>query len=115
MEFVKDQLPSQDETEQFFKSLPVQIQPRFARLKSAPTPINHSADEDAYIGAKSPIVVAFADGVSAENRNAVMYSVQFFKSLPDTTSWPQFYAKPSYLQLQHTCLPPPVLVPMIPG
>lgn len=83
MEFVKDQLPSQDETEQFFKSLPVQIQPRFARLKSAPTPINHSADEDAFIGAKSPIVVAFADGVSAENRNAVMYSVQFAEKYAD--------------------------------
>lgn len=84
MDFVKEQLPSQDETELFFNALPLKIQPRFARLKSASSPINHTTQEEAFIGVNSPIVVAFADGVSPENRKAVMYSTQFAEKYADT-------------------------------
>ncbi|WP_019408803.1 hypothetical protein [Pseudomonas psychrophila] len=85
MEFVKNQLPTDEETHLFFKALPVVPQPRFAKLRAEPL-VPETTGEDAFIGAKSPIVVAFADGVSLENRKAVMYSVQFAEKYSDTVA-----------------------------
>ncbi|MFP3516041.1 hypothetical protein SB766_07560 [Pseudomonas sp. SIMBA_077] len=84
MSFVKEVLPTHEEVDLFFDSLPVVIQPRFAKLKAESQVSNISTEEEAFIGANSPIVVAFADGVSPENRKAVMYSTQFAEKVADS-------------------------------
>ena len=101
MSLVKEQLPSPAETALFFDSLPVKTQPEFARLRAASSRIDHTTQQEAFIGVESPIVVAFADGVSPDNRDAVMYSVQFSEKYADTMAsrksepmkWYQAYAK----------------------
>jgi len=84
MSFVKEVLPTHEETDLFFDSLPVVIQPRFLKPKGESQLSNVSTEEEAFIGANSPIVVAFADGVSPENRQAVMYSAQFAEKVADS-------------------------------
>lgn len=82
MNFVKNQLPSEEESKLFFDSLPVTPQLRFAKLKAAPL-VSETTGEEAFVGVGSPIVVAFADGVSPDKRSAVMTSVQFAEKYAD--------------------------------
>lgn len=89
MSFVKDQLPTDEEAHLFFKSLSVIPQTRFAKLKAEPL-VSEITREAAFIGAKSPVVVAFADGVSPEKRSAVMTSVQFAEKYADTMASRKF-------------------------
>lgn len=89
MSFVKDQLPTDEEAHLFFKSLSVIPQTRFAKLQAEPL-VSEITREAAFIGAKSPVVVAFADGVSPEKRSAVMTSVQFAEKYADTMASRKF-------------------------
>ncbi|KQB55354.1 hypothetical protein AQS70_18865 [Pseudomonas endophytica] len=86
MNFVKEVLPTPEETDLFFNALPAVIQPKFAKLKVESQVSNVSTEEEAFIGATSPIVIAFADGVSPENRSAVMNSTQFAEKVADSVA-----------------------------
>lgn len=105
MEFVKDQLPTAEETALFFKSLPAVPQPivpqtRVARLK-AKSLAPENTGEEAFMGVTSPVVVAFADGVSAEKRSAVMKSVEFAEKYADTEASRKFEPMKWYMAYGH--------------
>lgn len=75
-------LPTLEQSNVYFENLPPLDKPRetFAALKllAADTKVD---DDIAKLSKEAPAIVAFADGVSAENREAVLLGVEFAESV----------------------------------
>ena len=95
-------VPTPEECDCFFESLPA------VRVKRNQPPVvdflaaSKAQDDDiAKINKETPAIVAFADGVSAENREAVMLGVEFAEAVAnqqsdiekDPVTWLREYAK----------------------
>ena len=77
-------LPLKEESLSFFKGIIERTAPQVERMQMASAPSENSdidtaidtTDEAAVIGVDSPVVVAFADGVSPDKREAVLNCLQ---------------------------------------
>jgi len=72
------------EAEQFFNALPVKQKMQFLTTPESPNVAGEAKEETALVGKETPIVIAFADGVAPEKRQAVMNIAQLAESHADT-------------------------------
>ena len=98
--------PTAEESDAYFNDLPVieRAEHKFARralvLTEAPE-AKIDTDSIAEVNKDAPAIIAFADGVSAENREAVMLGVEFAETVAnseadinkDSVKWLESYAK----------------------
>lgn len=80
--YLESAVPTEDESDIYFRGLPANPRSNHSSQRSAiiafnASKINGERDNIAEINKDSPAVVAFADGVSAENREAVLLGVEF--------------------------------------
>jgi hypothetical protein len=76
-------VPTELETIAYLNSLPPRIHPRALSTRSA---AEDKSDSIAEISKKSPVMVAFADGVSKKNRDAVLLGVEFGEAVANSKS-----------------------------
>lgn len=75
-------LPTSEQSDTYFNSLPPADRVRVkATFLSAPGSGRTEGDDVAEISKDAPAIVAFADGVSAENREAVLLGVEFAETV----------------------------------
>ena len=71
------------EAEQFFNALPVKQKMQFLTTSESPSVGGEATEETALIGKETPVVIAFADGVAPEKRQAVMNIAQLSEAYAD--------------------------------
>ncbi len=96
------ELPTPEESDGYFRNLPPRPQVRSTLMAVTSRSGDQGGDDDiAKVGKNFPSVIAFGDGLSAENRDAVMLGVEFAETVAtskhdidkDPIAWLRSYAE----------------------